>query len=76
MLFTMTCSSNNTQNALLCFQYGLLRYRYTGCPVLPVGRLKYRAAPDSVRLGRDLNLSGASWRDSSEHIKRLINLLV
>ena len=81
MLFTMTCSSNNTQNALLCFQYGSVTLQVHGlsCAANPrwtAARLKCRAAPDGVRFARGLNLSGVSWRDSSERIMRLINFLV
>jgi hypothetical protein len=64
------------------FNTAVLRYRYIDCLVRTASvrwtaaRLKCRATPDGVRFGRGLNLRGASWRDSSEHIMRLINLLV
>jgi len=80
MFFTMTCSSNNTHThkALLYFQYGIVTFQVHGqsCTAsarLTAARSKCRAASDGVRLGRGLNLSDVSWRDSSENIMRLIN---
>ena len=76
-------------NALLCFQYcsvtlqvhGLSstdRTRWTAADRTrwTAARLKFWAASEGVLFGRGLNLGDVSWRDCSEHIIRLINLLV